>query len=597
MKQHSKYYPAGVVASLTAATLLSGVTISQAENRVHSAGNFRMNINDNGTIGNRGALGGGVEDPEHPGEWAPQCEFPAGSGVQYLFQGGLWVGALIREEGYEYPRVSVGLDGWVWPSINEMSAHPDSRIIERSNIRGAQDYLGNEIYSPDAVATQEFLTTYYDTLADPELVNPDPVDSLHESLGLKISQKSMVWSDADLADIIIIQWEIENVGDRYLKNIYLGLHIDGDVGANDEDYRFEDDLCGFRPQRYEVRIIPGNDTMVIDSFEINMAYIADNDGRPCEVASGNDFTAPGVSGVMMLDAPNPELKTSFNWWTSHADPELDFGPGWEDDDAPGGWTSEYGTPMGDVRKYFLMRNRENDYDAVRISDPEYIESNPQVFLDRFNGDTLESHNWRSPIEDDELPQRLCGDIAGGFDAKYLLSWGPLGVFDHVDEEGNRIYRLHPGERFTVTVAYVCAEEFHDPNNPQPDNEVIDPALFNFGDIQLNAERAQWAFDNFLGVRGEDAHSSLPSALLLNPPFPSPFNSTAIVSFQTPFAGVVQACLVDASGRVVRGFEIPPFAGMKNGRFLIDGAGLSAGTYWVKVAQGGQNATQRGVLVK
>ncbi|NIO09855.1 MAG: hypothetical protein GTO40_18360, partial [Deltaproteobacteria bacterium] len=41
---------------------------------------------------------------------APSAEYPAGSGVEYLFWGGLWIGALVED----YPYVSVGCDGWRW---------------------------------------------------------------------------------------------------------------------------------------------------------------------------------------------------------------------------------------------------------------------------------------------------------------------------------------------------------------------------------------------------------------------------------------------------------------------------------------------------
>ncbi len=88
----------------------------------------------------------------------------------------------------------------------------------------------------------------------------------------------------------------------------------------------------------------------------------------------------------------------------------------------------------------------------------------------------------------------------------------------------------------------------------------------------------------------------PSSFILSS-FPSPFNSSTFVSFQTPFSGVARASLTDIAGREVRGW-IPAFAGMRDAqRFTVDGAGLSAGTYWLKVEQGGRIATTRLVLVK
>ncbi|NQU06676.1 MAG: hypothetical protein HQ568_11330, partial [Calditrichaeota bacterium] len=68
------------------------------QNRVHRVGNIWMNFTNWGYFGNFSPWGGlGMDDPEYPGTWAPQCEYPAGSGVQYLFQGGLWLGAMVQD--------------------------------------------------------------------------------------------------------------------------------------------------------------------------------------------------------------------------------------------------------------------------------------------------------------------------------------------------------------------------------------------------------------------------------------------------------------------------------------------------------------------
>lgn len=463
----------------------------QIENRVHRRGNVWMNISNWGRIGNDSpGRQTTMDDPEFPGEWAPQCEFPAGSGAQYLFKGALWVGALVQAEGYEYPRVSVGADGWalvdeMWPGEGEQNG-----IVERSSVPGSVNYLGEQIYSPDAVAPQEFIATYSDTLTEDFWVDEDPIDGPHEPLGIKITQKSMAWDANGLEDFIIIEWEIENISDNYLKNLYVGLYVDSDVGHKDNRERYTDDLCGFQKYYYYENPEGG-----YDSLEINTAWIADNDGRPVGVGSGTDFSAPGISGVRVLDAPNPNLRTSFNWWMSNSNWDLDFGPSWMDDGAPGEWTSLQGTPMGDAKKYFLLSNREFDYDQVFVNDADYISDHPQIFRDPISGDINETHNWKIPGVDDETPNNYVDDLANGYDSRYMISWGPMGIFDHIDESGNRIYSLNPGENFSMTVAYVCGEAFHDRNNPQPSDEYIDPARFNYYDLRNNSLQAKHLFDN------------------------------------------------------------------------------------------------------
>ncbi|MBM3325821.1 MAG: hypothetical protein FJY65_02400 [Calditrichaeota bacterium] len=469
-----------------------------AYNRVHRRSNIWMNVTNWGFFGNYSRLDPSRLDDPCTGEYAPQCEYPGGSRVEYLFMGSLWLGALIRAEGYEYPRVSVGMDGWMsthefWPGEGELHSLTNG-IKERTTLPIEFDCLGNYIgsFRDSAVSEQDFVSSYADTLTERYFVDDDPIDGPHIPLGIKITQKSYAWTYNYAQNFIIIDWEIENIAGNYLKNLYIGLYIDADVGGPPEQTWHEDDICGFQQYYYYERPDGG-----LDSAVINTAWIADNDGRPKSVASGNEFSCPAVTGTRVLRAPNPKLKTCFNWWVSHGQAELDFGPAWEDDGAPGAWTKDFGTPMGDTRKYFVLKNREFDYDQLFVNQPEWIRANPQKFYDRWNpGVVLEQHAWKIPGETDNTPQNLLNDIANGYDTRYLISWGPLGIFDHIEEQtGERIYRLNPGEKFSMTIAYVAGDNFHDRNNPQPDNEYIDFNLFNFASLRYNADWAAKVYDN------------------------------------------------------------------------------------------------------
>ncbi len=485
------------------------VSNPNVQNRVHRAGNLWINMTNWGFFGNYAIWGNDdkMEDPEYPGTWAPQCEFPGGSRVQYLYQGSLWVGALVQEEGYEYPRTSTGTDGWARPRVNEFFPGEGAAgdIIERSTRPNYWNRLGVMVSDTNAISEQDFIVTHTDTLREQFWVNNDPVDGPHFPLGIKIKRQSYAWSQNFARDFILIDYQVENIASNYLKNVYVGLYIDADVGSETEQPHWhEDDICGFQRYYYFERSNGEPDSVII-----NMAWIADNDGRPYEVQGGSDFTSPDVTGVRVVRAPNPRLKTSFNWWISNGNPDLDFGPGWQSyaDSSGYGWTVIYGTPLGDVRKYQVMSNREFDYDQVYVDQPDYIDSHPQQFLDD-DGNVIEEQPWLTPNATN--PQ----DLANGFDTRYLLSWGPLGVFDHVDESGRRIYRLNPGEKFNMTVAYVAAENFHDFNNPQPEYETINPDLFSFADLRYNAAWAARVYDNPMvdtdgdGWYGEDVGNDL-----------------------------------------------------------------------------------------
>ncbi len=462
-------------------------------NRVHRRSNIWMNITNYGFFGNDGETTGGMDDPCRPGEWAPQCEYPGGSDIQYLFQGALWMGAMIRAEGYYYPRVSVGTDGWN-ASINELNPgegatnSQESGIIERSTLPLEFDCLGNYIggYQDSAISEQDFVCSYSDTLTDNFWLDDDAIDGPHVPLGIKVTQKTYTWTYNYAQNFIIMDWEVENIASNYLRNLYIGLYIDADVGKKGNRNRHTDDICGFQKWFYYERPDGG-----IDSSVINTAYISDNDGRHQDDASGSNFEAPGVMGARVVRAPNPKLKTSFNWWVSNTNADLDFGPSWQDDDAPGSWTATYGTPEGDERKYFVLKNREFDFDQVftgEAQEDSWIQEHPQIFRDRFTNEETERHYYKQTTDDDAR-------VEDGFDTRYLLSWGPLGIFDQLDPAGNRVYRLNPGEKFSMTVAMVAGNNFHDRNNPQPSNENIDPELFDFSSLRYNADWAARVYDN------------------------------------------------------------------------------------------------------
>lgn len=461
------------------------------QNRVHNAGRMWMNITNYGYFGNNspGGYWTPLEDPCNPGTWAPQCEFPGGSGQQYLYMASLWIGALIVEEGFETKRVSVGTDGWN-ADINEMypGEGAGDGIVERSTRPGYYNCLGEYVSHPDAVSDQDFLSSYADTLRDPFWLYDDPEDGPHRPLGIKITQASYSFSQSFAQDFIIIDYQFENIASNYLKNLYVGLYVDSDVGHLSEQPDWhQDDICGFVRYFYFERPDGTEDSVLID-----IAYIADNDGRPYNRPSGSDFSVPHVTGTRVIRAPNPRLETSFNWWISNSDVKLDYGPTWEayclQDSMGAGWTCEYGTPMGDERKYHVLSNEEFDFDQIYVDDPDYIQANPQQWVDPVSLDTFPKA-WTLPDAEN------ADDLADGYDTRYLLSWGPLGIRDYEDLSGRWIYRLNPGEKFNMTIAYVGGENFHNVNNPQRSNTNIDPGRFDFADLRANAHWAQVVYDN------------------------------------------------------------------------------------------------------
>jgi len=460
-------------------------------NRVHDAGKMWMNITNYGYFGNDGpGQDGTLQNPCPPNDWAPQCEYPGGSGQQYLFQGALWIGALIEEEGFFTTRVSVGTDGWQNPSINEFHAGEgaENLIKERSNRPGFSNCFGEQVFDSFAVSDQDFIAVMTDTLTSTTWVRNDPTDGPHRPLGIKITQISYSFSQAFAEDFILIDYEIENIASNFLKNVYVGLYVDSDCGVAGDNDQHTDDICGFVRSVDEV---DANNN--VTTIRIDVAWIADGDGYNVDVFGG-DLYIPHVTGTRVIRAPNPRLFTSFNWYNPNGTEDLAYGPAWEayaDRDSLGmNWTATDGYPAGDAQKYQLMSNGE--FDLWQTSIDELAAG--IVLVDS------ELSRYRSGFtpqiwSDTDLDEESAPDIADGYDTRYLMSWGPLGLYDFTDGAGNDIYRLNPGEKFRMTIAYVGGEFFHDPLNRQLSPTNLDTSKYDFTDLKENARWAKDVYDN------------------------------------------------------------------------------------------------------
>ena len=74
-------------------------TADDTDRNFTTAGNIALTVTNFGTIGTRNAYW-----PDQP-----SCEYPRGSRIEHLYQGGLWVGAVSRQSAQQH--VSTGANG------------------------------------------------------------------------------------------------------------------------------------------------------------------------------------------------------------------------------------------------------------------------------------------------------------------------------------------------------------------------------------------------------------------------------------------------------------------------------------------------------
>jgi hypothetical protein len=331
-------------------------------------------------------------------------------------------------------------------------------MIKRSII----DPTDFDLYE-DAISEEDYIVQDTDTVTrSGERPPDDPTDGAFTPIGIEVIQNSYAWSYEYAEDFVLFDYGIQNIGTRTLRNVFMGVYVDADVGAVQDPYL--DDLCGFIPEFLDTHLT----CEFVDLA--NIAWIADDDGD----MSGAGQPAKHVTGTRIVRTPSDPLdpleplEVSFNWWVGSGAAALDFGP--REQPNKGKWAEPFrdfgtgglGTPEGDRNKYYSLRNQEFDYDQAYTC-----------------AISLQDSLWLPPN-----PANAC-DFADGYDTRYLLSFGP--------------FNIDPGEVLPLSFAYVAGQDLHVSPDNASQNLPNDPGAYydglNFKDLQVNARWAEWIYDN------------------------------------------------------------------------------------------------------
>ncbi len=383
------------------------------------------------TVTNYGHFGGGY----------PACQFPAGSNTEYLYWGGFWIGAITGDND---TCVSVGCEGWSgWQYELFASSDPGDTIRERSVYSG----------DPDAVSGLDFICTYSDTWTFPQYVGLS-----HRPLGIAVDQRSYSWVDEWGEDLIMFDCVVRNVQAESLRNVYVGLYIDGDCGPSDESCSEMalDDVTGFR----RCTGTTCDDTVWNPKELIETAWLADASGEQLYgYGSCLGAPAPCVTGIRPLDAPNPMAKVSYNWWISDSDKTEDWGP------------FDLSNPNDSLFQQLYLRQHGDSLPGTPDTDRE-------KYLLLSNG----------AVDPDQLAEPPGGRVHEPWDdTRYLLSWGPLST--RPDSS------FLPGDSIRFAFAWIGGEDFHRTLGERPRGLTSSEDWYDFGDIGRNALHALDVHDN------------------------------------------------------------------------------------------------------
>jgi hypothetical protein len=260
---------------------------------VHDVGNLHHHVSNWGMIGSMPGSGSTFSS-------APSAEFPAGSGVEYLYAGGLWVGAVVggvpkvstAAYEFEFRPTADPVDVMYYAVEGDPGGsripHPNADddgdgMIDEEWLDG-RDNDGDALVDEDFAAISDQMLSCWYTDDQPGITTIYPE---HDPMHIKVNQRSYQWASPGFDGFVAFDYTIENTGMEVLEDVYIGMFFDGDVGHRSTPNYWEDDAAGYFETTAECTPYGGT--------SLSMGYVYD--------ADGDGGQATGKCGVLMIDHP------------------------------------------------------------------------------------------------------------------------------------------------------------------------------------------------------------------------------------------------------------------------------------------------------
>lgn len=187
-------------------------TMDDDNSKFTDVGNIGLTVTNFGTYGHGFSLW-----PDQP-----SCEYPKGSGIEHIFDGGLWIGGIIR--GNSVPFVTTGaVDATSVASRGggfEFTNKTGEKVVERSSL------FDSPFFQPSAISHQDFVMNYTDSNA--VLSNGEPITG-HTPLGIVVRHETYAWNFPFADFFVIMNYTIKNTSSKFIDSVYVGLWTDAVV--------------------------------------------------------------------------------------------------------------------------------------------------------------------------------------------------------------------------------------------------------------------------------------------------------------------------------------------------------------------------------
>jgi len=280
---------------------------------VMNVGEVQINITNWGLIGSTYSIA-------RPWSDAPSCQWPAGSGNEYLWSSGLWVGGVMLGErlcstgGFfsEFYPLQDDVNATIYEAVATKLLRPagnpdasgkrapmpgpdDDRdgLIDEEILNGKDDDEDGRIDEDfGQIGNQMFVLTNYDNTKLAQENWPD-----HTPMNLEVIQTSFQWENDTVDDFVGFDFKINNIGVTTIERVYVGFFSDSDIGPRGQGGTADDDMAGSWPENHGspglVRASDGGFVPIQVGFMYDAAETGRLDGYFGIVFLGHDVDPSG----------------------------------------------------------------------------------------------------------------------------------------------------------------------------------------------------------------------------------------------------------------------------------------------------------------
>ena len=278
-------------------------------------GSYVMNVGEvQINITNWGLIGSAYSWPSTYSA-APSCQWPSGTGDEYLWSAGLWVGGVVLGERLvstggrfsEYGPAD-GLEATIYEAVGSKLLRPegndaasgrrlpmpgsdddDDGQTDEETLNGLDDD-GDGLIDEDfgQIGNQMMVMTMLDNTALAQEQNPD-----HTPMNLQVTQSSFQWENDQVDDFVGFDYQITNIGVTDVDRVYIGFFADSDIGPRGDGDAAENDMAG--SYRGVVRASDGSFVPVEVGYMYDAAEVGRIEGYFGIIFLGHDIDPTGIN--------------------------------------------------------------------------------------------------------------------------------------------------------------------------------------------------------------------------------------------------------------------------------------------------------------